>query len=190
MYDPSTNSFNLTPEQWELEIQTNKYVESLRTTNLPFPELCTQLFEGGVSTGVGSFGPLSNDPEPIVEPFFVSNNEEMEISNSQPTSSTPVSSVRTQVRTSKRKVTQTDIDEEILSVLKALAVKHNDGVEHPSYMACLQKLDQLGWAKDDPMYRIAMALLGDKENREPWLMISPEFAVAWVKTVGDKQGYK
>ncbi|KAJ9561941.1 hypothetical protein OSB04_007101 [Centaurea solstitialis] len=83
VYDPSTNSFNLTTEQWELEIQSNKYVESLRTTNLPFPDLCTQLFEGNVSTGIGSFGPLSNDLEPSVEPFFVSkNNEEMEISNS------------------------------------------------------------------------------------------------------------
>lgn len=150
------------------------------------------MFEGGVSTGIGSFGPLSNDPEPSVEPFFVSNNDEVEISNSQPTSSTPVSSARTQVRTNKRKVTQFDIDEEILSVLKALAVKHGntDGVEPPSYMVCLQKLNELGWPKDGPMYRIAMALLGDKDNREPWLMIPPEFTVDWVKTIGDKQGYK
>lgn len=76
--------------------------------------------------------------------------------------------------------------------MKALAVKHgNSGdVETPSYMVCLEKLNDLGWPKDSPMYRIAMALLGDKQNREPWMMIQPEFAIDWVKTVGDKQGYK
>lgn len=194
MYDPSTNSFNLTPAQWEMEIQSSRYVESLRTTSLPFPELCEQLFEGG---GNGSFEPISNhsnDLEPSTEPLYLCNKEEVEISESQSTSSIPASSSHSQVRKNKRKRNQScsNIDEEMLNVLKALVVilgNHNR-VEAPTYSACLQKLYELGWAKDDPLFRIAMALLSDKDNREAWMTIPPEFAVDWVKTVGDKQGYK
>ncbi|KVH93531.1 hypothetical protein Ccrd_004417 [Cynara cardunculus var. scolymus] len=78
------------------------------------------------------------------------------------------------------------------STILHTVVKHGnpDGVELPSYMVYLQKLNELGWPKDGPLYRIAMTLLGDKDNREPWLMILPGFAFDWVKTVRDKQGYK
>ena len=54
-------------------------MESLRTTSLPIPKLCAQSFEGGVSTGVGSFEPSSNDTEPTVEPFHVHNLEVVEV---------------------------------------------------------------------------------------------------------------
>ncbi|CAH9140541.1 unnamed protein product, partial [Cuscuta epithymum] len=64
VYDPSTNTFNLTPEEWEIEIKKNKYIETLRTTSLPFPELCAQLFDGSVATGVESWGPTSVEPMP------------------------------------------------------------------------------------------------------------------------------
>ncbi|KAJ9561940.1 LOW QUALITY PROTEIN: hypothetical protein OSB04_007100 [Centaurea solstitialis] len=98
---------------------------------------------------------------------------------------------RNQVRANKRKVSESKIDEEILVVLKALAVKHSTPEpSKPSYIDCLGKLNGLEWLKDGPLYRIAVALLGDKENREPWMMIPPAFAVDSVKTVGDKQGYK
>lgn len=193
-YDPSTNSFNLTPKQWELEIQSNRYVESLRTTSLPFPELCAQLFEGGASTGIECNEPFSNDPEPSTEPLCLQNKEEVEISDSQYTSSIPASSSHSEVRKNKRKGNQScsNIDEQILKVLEVLAVilGNQSKVEPPTYNACLQKLYELGWAKDDPLFRIAMALLSDKDNREAWMTIPSEFAVDWVKTVGDKQGYK
>ncbi|KVH96290.1 hypothetical protein Ccrd_001625 [Cynara cardunculus var. scolymus] len=174
--------------------QSNRYVESLRTTSLPFPELCAQLFEGGVSMGIGSFEPLSNDLEPSTEPLYLHNKEEVLISDSQSTSSIPASSSHSQVRKNKRKGNQScsDIDERILNILKALIaiLGNRNRVEPPTYNACLQRLYELGWAKDDPLFRIAMALLSDKDNREAWMTIPPEFAVDWVKTVGDKQGYK
>ncbi|KAJ9557833.1 hypothetical protein OSB04_012447 [Centaurea solstitialis] len=71
IYDPSTNTFNLTPEKWEVEIESNRFVESLRTTSLPFPDLCAKLFEGGMSVGLGGHGPGSKDPLPTTEPFVV-----------------------------------------------------------------------------------------------------------------------
>ncbi|KAI3764499.1 hypothetical protein L2E82_14508 [Cichorium intybus] len=63
-YNPSTNTFNLTKEEWELESKSNKNIESLRRTPLPFPDLCTQLFEGATSTGADSWGPSSTLPRP------------------------------------------------------------------------------------------------------------------------------
>ena len=170
-------------------------MESLRTTSLPFPELCAQLFEGGVSTGVGSFGPSSNDPEPTVEPFHVHNLEEetVEVVTSQPLPTTLASSSRTNVRNNRRaKQPSSEVDDDIMVVLKGLVGKHEspEMVEIPSYNACLQKLNGLEWDKEDPLFLIAMAFLGDKDNRKAWMGIPTEFAKKWVKTVGDKQGYK
>ncbi|CAI9293739.1 unnamed protein product [Lactuca saligna] len=47
-YDPSTNMFNLTDIEWETEIKKNKCIEELRDSPLRFPDLCAQLFDGGV----------------------------------------------------------------------------------------------------------------------------------------------
>ncbi|KAJ9545425.1 hypothetical protein OSB04_025132 [Centaurea solstitialis] len=191
VYDPSTNSFNLTPEQWDVEIKSNRYVESLRTTSLSFPDLCAQLFEGGVSTGVASFGPSSKDPEPSVEPFHVHNVEEVEVVTSQLLPSNLASSSRTNART-KRRANQPSsaVDDDIMVVLKGLAGKHEspEKLEIPSYNVCLQKLNKFEWEQEDPLYIIAMTLLRDKDNREPWMCIPKEFAKKWIKMVGEKQG--
>ncbi|CAH1449440.1 unnamed protein product [Lactuca virosa] len=47
-YDQSTNMFNLTDKEWETEIKKNKCIEELRDSPLRFPDLCAQLFDGGV----------------------------------------------------------------------------------------------------------------------------------------------
>ncbi|KAJ9538368.1 hypothetical protein OSB04_031101 [Centaurea solstitialis] len=192
VYDPSTNTFNLTLGQWDVEIKVHfLYVESLRTTSLPFPDLCAQLFEGGVSTGVASFGPSSKDPEPSVEPFHVHDVEEVEVVTSQP--SNIASSYRTNARTNRRaNQPSSAVDDDIMVVLKGLVGKHEspEKLEIPSYNACLQKLNEFELEQEDPLYVIAMSLLGDKDNGEPWMGIPKEFAKKWIKMVGDKQGYK
>ncbi|KAJ9538100.1 hypothetical protein OSB04_030833 [Centaurea solstitialis] len=43
VYNASTNMFNLSEEEWQMEMKQNKFVEKLRTALLPFPELCMQL---------------------------------------------------------------------------------------------------------------------------------------------------
>src|SRR4051812_48496368 len=44
--------------------QLNKVVGTLKTVPLIFPDLCTDLFEGSTSTGIGSWGPSSTLPHP------------------------------------------------------------------------------------------------------------------------------
>ncbi|KAL7596924.1 hypothetical protein Lser_V15G30597 [Lactuca serriola] len=67
IYDPIKNKFNLTDEQWKEEEKLNKFVLSLKSKPLLFPDLCTQLFEGSTSTGFQSWGPSSTLPHPVEE---------------------------------------------------------------------------------------------------------------------------
>ena len=106
IYDPSTNTFNLTKEEWEVEMkvnllsklyfyyiayhfyilikqyvftQKNRYIETLRTTPMPFPDLCEQLFDGTMSTGIKSWGPSSNEPcIPTFDPPIVVEDDGLE----------------------------------------------------------------------------------------------------------------
>ncbi|XP_024961100.1 uncharacterized protein LOC112501644 [Cynara cardunculus var. scolymus] len=180
VYDPSTNTFNLTPEEWELEIETNRYVESLRTTSLPYPDLCARLFEGGMSTGIGGHGPSSKDPLPITELFVVIEEEINFPSDQALVSSTPCSS-RALVEKHKLKktmATTSELEEKLIKFLDTMASKYGNP-ELFSYESCLKKLNELGWAKDDPLYRIAFSLLTDNHNREALMTIPSEFAKEW-----------
>ncbi|KAL7593356.1 hypothetical protein Lser_V15G33469 [Lactuca serriola] len=70
IYNPSTNTFNLTDKEWETEIKKNKCIETLRKAPLRFPDLCAQLFDGAISTGFFQTGP-SGEPQaavPVIPP--------------------------------------------------------------------------------------------------------------------------
>ncbi|KAK1380405.1 hypothetical protein POM88_027149 [Heracleum sosnowskyi] len=54
-----TNSFNFTEEEWDQLCKRNKYVETLKSTPLSYPELCTHLYDGIAATGVSGWGPSS-----------------------------------------------------------------------------------------------------------------------------------
>ncbi|XP_074342589.1 L10-interacting MYB domain-containing protein-like [Apium graveolens] len=58
-YDPTTNTFNFTEQEWIQHIQANKHVATLRTTQLIFQDLCRSLFDGVAATGVSGWGPSS-----------------------------------------------------------------------------------------------------------------------------------
>ncbi|KAL6577298.1 hypothetical protein OROMI_011574 [Orobanche minor] len=190
VYDPSTNTFNLTSEGRDLEIEANKFVESLRTTNFPFPYLCARLFEGGMSTGMGGHGPSSKDSLPTTEPFVVIDTE-TNTSNDQPhMSSTPCTSRAPVGKAKGKKSTKptSELDEKLIHFLDSMSSRYGNP-ELVSYDSCLKKLNDLGWERDDPLYRIAFSLLTDTRNREAWMTIPGEIAKDWVKTVGAKQGY-
>ncbi|XP_024974728.1 L10-interacting MYB domain-containing protein-like [Cynara cardunculus var. scolymus] len=57
VYDASTNMFNLSEEEWQIEMK-------LRTAPLLFPQLCIQLLDGVTSIGVGTWGPTATVPNP------------------------------------------------------------------------------------------------------------------------------
>ncbi|KAL8196709.1 hypothetical protein R6Q57_024575 [Mikania cordata] len=65
LYDPITNMFNLSEEDWQLEIKSNKHAKALRNAPLVYPDLCIQLFEGSTSTSIDSWGPSSTLPHPF-----------------------------------------------------------------------------------------------------------------------------
>ncbi|KAL8250697.1 hypothetical protein R6Q59_034390 [Mikania micrantha] len=69
VYDPITNMFNLSEEDWQLEIKYNKHAEALRSAPLAYPDLCIQLFEGSTSTGFDSWGPSSALPHPFEDVY-------------------------------------------------------------------------------------------------------------------------
>ncbi|KAK1403260.1 hypothetical protein POM88_002865 [Heracleum sosnowskyi] len=54
-YNLVTNSFNFTEEEWDQLCKRNKYVETLKSTPLSYPELCTHLYDGIAATGVNGW---------------------------------------------------------------------------------------------------------------------------------------
>ncbi|XP_071690673.1 uncharacterized protein [Rutidosis leptorrhynchoides] len=86
VYDPVTNTFNLTEEEWEVEIQENKYVESLKSTTLLFPNLCAQLYDGIIiedEIGESSLRKFLFSPEPISIKYVEEINGAQETSTSK-----------------------------------------------------------------------------------------------------------
>ncbi|KAJ9541936.1 hypothetical protein OSB04_028442 [Centaurea solstitialis] len=106
VYDPLTNTFNLTEEEWQIEMKSNKYIQRLRSAPLPFPELCLQLFDGVVCTRVGT-STLSN-PSPLafrmIEDHPANRTEESCDSTQDPLASARECSSRLQTQIKKRKV--------------------------------------------------------------------------------------
>ncbi|KAL7593324.1 hypothetical protein Lser_V15G33470 [Lactuca serriola] len=80
-------------------------------------------------------------------------------------------------------------EEEILSVLKMIAHNINNKPEpppKPTFEDCEKKLNELGWAKDDPLHLVALTIFCDeKENyRELWMKLNPERCANWVRIIG------
>ncbi|CAH9098633.1 unnamed protein product [Cuscuta epithymum] len=202
VYDPSTNTFNLTPEEWEIEIKKNKYIETLRTTSLPFPELCAQLFDGSVATGVDSWGPTSVEPIPHGHtssdgPIVVEEEVEFQGAQAMSTSTGQCSSHKQSKKLkSKGKQANSAIDEEFLNVIRLVASKHGkpeapSKPEPPTFDDCMNKLKMLGWEEDDPFYGVALAIFCDPNDlyREAWMKIDANLLPNWVKMIGKKLGF-
>ncbi|XP_021999537.1 uncharacterized protein LOC110896601 [Helianthus annuus] len=57
IYNPQTNMFTLTNEEWEDFKKGHPKAGGLKTGPLPFPELCAQLFDGNTATGNSRWTP-------------------------------------------------------------------------------------------------------------------------------------
>ncbi|KAJ9551325.1 hypothetical protein OSB04_015370 [Centaurea solstitialis] len=90
VYDQTTNTFNFTEEEWQFEIERCKYVESLRSTGLLFPDLCVQLFDGVQVTGIESHGPRSSVPD-ISNPLSDHSSGDVEVVPNTQQTPTPTS---------------------------------------------------------------------------------------------------
>ncbi|XP_024965558.1 uncharacterized protein LOC112505792 [Cynara cardunculus var. scolymus] len=167
-------------------LQINRHVESLRTTSLPYPDLCARLFEGGMSMGIGVHGPSLKYPLPTTEPFVVTEEETNVSSDQVPCLQHLVHPVlRLKNKRVKKLQSTLELDEKFIKFLDSMASKYGNP-ELVSYDTCLKILNDLGWKKDDPLYHIFFSLLTDNRNKKPWMTIPSEIAKEWVRTVGEK----
>ncbi|GJZ70206.1 Myb/SANT-like domain-containing protein [Tanacetum coccineum] len=184
IYDESTNTFNLTEEEWELEIMKNKNVKPLKTTTLHFPKLCAQLFDGTMATGIKTCGTRSKEHVRVVEPHVVEDYDDTEVPNtssSKATSKAPSKVPCTVKNKRKRRQSMDGAEEEILGVLKLIAGKILESQppskpETPTLEDCQNKLKVLGWLEDDPLYDVALAIFCESSDRyrEGWMQLKPE----------------
>ncbi|XP_076945709.1 uncharacterized protein LOC143616896 [Bidens hawaiensis] len=193
VYDPVTNSFNLSEEEWQIEMKTSKVVESFRSVSLLYPELCIQLFEGSTSNGFDSWGPSSTLPRPSEEVSDKNLNdiEDFEFTQMEPPTQGVSEELSGRSR-EKRKVKETfnskliEFGDHITKVAKMLIEKHNlsNGMD-----ACMEKLETLGWGELDAKYQKALLLFGESADlRKVWLRLSPHGCEIWVKNAGSKYG--
>ncbi|XP_071740232.1 uncharacterized protein [Rutidosis leptorrhynchoides] len=187
VYDSSTNTFNLTEEEWEIECKANKYCESLRTTQLLYPTLCAQLFDGVVATGIQSYGPHSTAPMPevqVVDPVEV---EQVEEEGVQQMTSSSCSQVKKRKRNGKEHVSA--IEAQISSVLSLMAAKYAKP-DQPTTDDCLAKLDELGWENDSLLYDATVAIFSEDNPtyRTIWMKLKAERCENWVKNLARTKG--
>ncbi|KAI7747016.1 hypothetical protein M8C21_012667 [Ambrosia artemisiifolia] len=211
VYDPLTNSFNLSEEQWQLETKSNKHVEALRTSPLLYPELCVQLFEGSTSNGFDSWGPSSTLPRSFVEVMTQSldafddveyspmEHPTVGISEESPDRSkakrkdhdnSGESSIlnKKEKRKGKESLNSAliEVGEKISKVADMLIEKHNISNDMD---ACMEKLGAMEWDKVDPKYQTALLPFGESPDiRKVWLRIPPDTCEMWVKNAGAKYG--
>ncbi|GJS50993.1 hypothetical protein Tco_0624355 [Tanacetum coccineum] len=136
-------------------LQKNKNVESLKTTSLPFLELCAPLFDGTLSSGLKSHGPSSTELRRVVEPHMVEDNEHIEVVNVEsPTHPCSSNAPRLPVKTKKGKQLMDRVEEEILGFIHVVANKINQPgpplTSPPSVEDGENKLNDLGWDENDP----------------------------------------
>ncbi|KAF5759740.1 putative Myb/SANT-like domain-containing protein [Helianthus annuus] len=204
VYNPQTNTFNLTEEEWQLESKSNKFVEKLRRGPLDYPDLCIQLFEGSTSNGFDSWGPSSTIPHPSVEmidqiaPLDIdgtqmehgASEESSDRSKHKRKSSTEGVSYESSGRSKKGKQTFNahlmEVGEDIRKVANMLLEKHNQSND---IHACMEKMETLGWEESDAKYQTAIFLFGESADlRKVWLELKPHTCEMWVKNAGTKYG--
>ncbi|KAL8255311.1 hypothetical protein R6Q59_033532 [Mikania micrantha] len=187
-------------------------VASLRTSPLPFPDLCAALFDGNATTGnckwsstqttsiVGSSSihhvqqfllmdteddadtSQHNTPEQTADPSFEPTREP----SPDPTcESFPKPNTSKRLRTSKStSISADDLANEMKKALQYLI----KGKEGPTVLECSDKLKLVGLDPVDPLFLVAYHIFGMSTGmREAWMALPdlPEVLKGWlVMTVG------
>nr|XP_043610823.1 uncharacterized protein LOC122582489 isoform X2 [Erigeron canadensis] len=179
----------LKEEEWNLEMKGNKYVESLKSTPLVFPELCAQLFDPVVATEVESGGSASERsrscPEPLLNQDTGDINGTHETSTSKPTcSSSPVEAQRPTKKTKVSKNSHISTIEEDMSKALKLIIDSNNG---PTFKDCRDKLQELGWGAKNPLHKMALVIFCESATyREAWMQLQLDEVEDWVSIIGRK----
>ncbi|XP_012833696.1 PREDICTED: uncharacterized protein LOC105954576 [Erythranthe guttata] len=200
IYNHATNTINMTKNEWTEYIKAHPKAKSLRLAPLPYPDLCRTLFDGTTATGVHSWGPSSQDPNPGTSSFSltVRNAEQNDIEDILfgdedetfvPTTDTQSNdsnhhSRGEEPKKKKKKIRPSSSDNNLIEEKSAalkLMIKKNSG---PSVTDCIAKLDELGWDKEDIFYVSAVVIFGScAGHREAW-MAFPKDNVGVLKIIG------
>ncbi|KAD5508885.1 hypothetical protein E3N88_16588 [Mikania micrantha] len=194
VYDPITNMFNLSEEDWQFEIKSNKHAEALRSAPLAYPDLCIQLFEGSTSTGFDSWGPSSTLSHPFEDIYEHNLNDFVDIECTQ--MDPPLQGVseessghsKKEIKKRKAKETMTsqimEVGEHIKKLATMIIENHNASNDME---ACMTKLGTMGWDESDAKYQTALMLFGESADiRKVWLQLQPQTCELWVKNAGAK----
>lgn len=210
VYDASTNTFNLSEEEWDQEIQANPKAKTLKTSPLLFPDLCIQLFDG-VRAGVNGSEPTStrnrvystNESEvhevdnSLVLVQGQGSYEESNVSNPnlekvtpqvQENKDTPDDECQRPRKKSKQPANQSNnsqFEENMSKALEIIIQKQNG----PSNKECRGRLKSLGWSSKNPLYQLALGIFCESaSHREAWMNLEEDEAEIWVKMISRKLG--
>lgn len=182
VYDPVTNTFNLSEEEWNIEMKGNKYIESLKSTSLLFPKLCTQLFDVKKIEDGGSSSTRSRS---CAEPILIEENEDLNESLTPNCSSHAKDERPTKKIKALKNPNMLAIEEDMSKALK-LIIDRNHG---PSFKDCQDKLRSLGWGAKNPLHKMALVIFCESATyREAWLHLQADEVEDWVRMIGHKLG--
>ncbi|GKA61930.1 endoglucanase 8-like protein, partial [Tanacetum coccineum] len=156
---------------------------------------CAQLFDGIMATGIKSCGTRSHEPTRVVEPHVIEDDEVIGVLGT--TSQKPHSKVHCAAKNKRKRAQQMDgVETEILGVLKGIAGKiiepeQPPKPEPPTLEDCQNKLKTIGWAEDDPLYEVALAIFCEPNDRymEGWMQLKVERCTGWVKMIRRSKGF-
>ncbi|KAK9074553.1 hypothetical protein SSX86_007151 [Deinandra increscens subsp. villosa] len=199
LYNPVTNTFSMSDEEWVVEGKLDKYVEKLRNAPLICPDLCTKLFEGVVSTGVHCWGPSSTLPHPAEE-FSAHDMDEdhytqMETDAPHASDESSGRSKHHEGQGNSKRVRRNTFDDdlrevgkEIVNVAKMLVESERLNREKEDDVdACMEKLEKMEWGEGDPRYDTALLLFGESADlRKVWLRLKTSSCESWVRNAGRK----
>ncbi|KAK1390730.1 hypothetical protein POM88_018908 [Heracleum sosnowskyi] len=210
LYDASTNTFNLSEEEWKQEIQANPKAGPLKTSPLLFPDLCIQLYDGVTATGVNSWGPtakkkrndqcqesevlevvdspLNVEGQGSYEPTETNPNLEEETPQVQENKNTPKEDSQRPKKKSKQPVNKpinNQFEEKMSKALDIIVQKSNG----PTNKECKDKFKGLGWSTDNPLYKLALGIFFESEShKEAWMNLDDDEAASWVTMISRKLG--
>ncbi|KAJ9547301.1 hypothetical protein OSB04_019844 [Centaurea solstitialis] len=156
LYNPTTNTFNLTEEEWQAEAKLSKFADKLRNPPpLLYPQLCKQ-------------GSWSNLPNPSRAPNVSNPHLLVDDESLHTTQVPPVSDEAPPMSNQAHVVTH----------MQAIFDKPS---EDDDVGACIAKLDKLGW-EDTSLYEATLFLFSKGANyRKIWLCLKDEKCKSWTE---------
>ncbi|PWA48041.1 hypothetical protein CTI12_AA494480 [Artemisia annua] len=145
-----------------------------------------------MATGIKNGGTRSHEPTRVVKPHVIEDSEDISISAT--TSQKPNSKVPCAAKNKRKRTQQMDgVETEILGVLKVIAdrIIEPEQPPKPTLKDCQNKLKTIGWADDDPLYEVALAIFCEPNDRyrEGWMQLKAERCVGWVKMIERSKGF-